>query len=27
MHRPILDEKVIEELREVITRTLNRIDA
>lgn len=24
MHRPILDEKVIEELREVITRTLNR---
>jgi len=27
MHRPILDEKVIEELREVITRTLNRIEA
>lgn len=24
MHRPILDEKVIEELHEVITRTLNR---
>ena len=27
MHRPILDEKVIEELREVITRTLNRTEA
>ncbi|MES2489095.1 MAG: [protein-PII] uridylyltransferase [Pseudomonadota bacterium] len=27
MHRPLLDEKVIEELREVITRTLNRTEA
>jgi len=27
MHRPLLDEKVIEELREVITRTLTRTEA
>jgi [protein-PII] uridylyltransferase len=27
MHRPILDEKIIEELREVISRTLNRSES